>query len=249
MVFITVFYHRGLAHQSVTLSPGLRRLVIATGVWVTGLDPKGWACMHRLHHAHSDTPLDPHSPVNVGIFGVFSAQLRSYKRVLRKLIQGNRELEGVVRDLDFPVSRLNRRGLWLAPYLAHLGVAAALALALRSPLAGLAYFAGLMSHPVQGWLVNSFGHAKGYRTFPLADDSRNNTLVGLFVMGEGYQNNHHRYPRSAKFSLLWREVDLGYVFCRLFDAVGLLEIRRETLIPPQAAEQSDESDSIARHAA
>src|SRR5262252_6756655 len=61
--YITVLYHRGLTHGAVRLRPFTRNLLIHTGNWVTGLDPKGWACMHRLHHMHSDTALDPHRPV------------------------------------------------------------------------------------------------------------------------------------------------------------------------------------------
>src|SRR5581483_4658789 len=54
IVYMTVFYHRGFTHGAFTMGPRLRRLVAATGSWVTGLDPKAWACMHRLHHLHSD---------------------------------------------------------------------------------------------------------------------------------------------------------------------------------------------------
>ena len=53
-LYITVFYHRGLAHGAVRLHPHMRRFVAATGVWVTGVDPKSWCCMHRLHHKHAD---------------------------------------------------------------------------------------------------------------------------------------------------------------------------------------------------
>src|SRR5437868_14105447 len=79
---ITVLYHRGLAHKAVTLSPAAMRFVAVMGNWVTGLDPKGWVCMHRLHHAHSDTERDPHSPRHGGFFGILTGQLVSYKRVL-----------------------------------------------------------------------------------------------------------------------------------------------------------------------
>lgn len=104
MLYITVFYHRGLAHGAVRMKPWLRWVVAHTGNWVTGLDPKGWSCMHRLHHQHSDTAEDPHSPKNGGLLNVFGAQLRSYQRVLIGLMRCERKYTVVVRDLDFRVS-------------------------------------------------------------------------------------------------------------------------------------------------
>jgi stearoyl-CoA desaturase (delta-9 desaturase) len=226
ITYITVFYHRGLTHGAVRLSPFARRLVALTGNWVTGLDPKGWVCMHRLHHLHSDTDLDPHTPRRFGIFGLMLGQLESYKGVLRKLGKKDPATVRIVSDLDFPVSWLNRKKLWYAPYLLHAAVALACGAA-GMWLLGYAYFAGMMSHPIQGWMVNAFGHAMGYRNFATGDDSRNNTLVAWLVMGEGFQNNHHRFPKAAKFSVRWFELDMGYGLCLALDAVGLIKITRQ----------------------
>ncbi|MBW2548988.1 MAG: fatty acid desaturase, partial [Deltaproteobacteria bacterium] len=74
---ITVFYHRGLAHNAVELQPWARNFAARYGIWLTGLDAKGWVCMHRKHHTHSDTPEDPHSPVHYGVFGLLLGQLKS----------------------------------------------------------------------------------------------------------------------------------------------------------------------------
>jgi stearoyl-CoA desaturase (delta-9 desaturase) len=152
--YITVLYHRGLAHGSVELNPLTRKWVVASGSWVTGIDPKAWACMHRLHHKYSDTDKDPHSPMNHGIFGVMLDQLTSYKKALVGLSRGRKEYVEMVQDLDFPINILNRKKLWLAPYLLHALIAIACGLVLRSWIPGLAYWIGIMSHPVQGWLVN-----------------------------------------------------------------------------------------------
>lgn len=224
ILYITVFYHRGLTHGAVRLSPLTRRFVVATGSWVTGLDPKGWAVMHRMHHAYSDTAQDPHSPQHYGIFGVMLAQLRSYQRVLRGLLRNDPEIAAVAKDLDFPVNVLNRKKLWILPYLLHIAIGLGIALSLDAWWLGYCYFLGIMSHPIQGWMVNSLGHAHGYRNFETTDASRNNTLVAALVFGEGYQNNHHQYPASAKFSVRWFEVDLGYVLCRVLQAFGALKI-------------------------
>ena len=73
ITYISVFYHRALAHRAIDMGPRMRRFVVATGPWITGMDPKAWVCMHRLHHVHSDTEKDPHSPVFVGIPGSCSS--------------------------------------------------------------------------------------------------------------------------------------------------------------------------------
>ncbi len=224
ITYITVFYHRGLTHGAVELSPWTRWLVVKTGSWVTGLDPKGWSVMHRLHHLYSDTPDDPHSPAQFGIFGVMLAQLKSYKRVLRGLMKNDPEITAIAKDLDFPVNWLNRGRLWYLPYLLHFTIWMVIGAGFNSWLLGYAYFLGVMSHPVQGWMVNSLGHAFGYRNFKTSDDSRNNTFVAYLVMGEGYQNNHHRFPRSAKFSVKWFEIDPGYALCRVLQFVGAIKI-------------------------
>lgn len=228
ITYITVFYHRGLTHQAVRLSPWTRRLVIATGNWVTGLDPKGWSAMHRLHHLHSDTQNDPHSPRYYGIIGLMLAQLRSYNAILRKLNRNDPELTRLVADLDFPVSWLNRKKLWWLPYVMHVVVWLTIGAVFDMWMLGYCYFLGMMSHPIQGWMVNSFGHAYGYRSFDTGDDSRNNIAVALLVMGEGYQNNHHRFPQSPKFSVAWHEVDMGYGLCLALQAIGAIELGAES---------------------
>lgn len=222
--YITVFYHRGLSHGAVELSPSLKKFVVATGGWITGLDPKGWCCMHRLHHRYSDTPKDPHSPVHKGFFMIAYEQLLSYKRVLRGLLRREKYYTKIVADLDFGVSWTNKRGLWYMPYILHGAIAGILWWQIGLML-GLAYFLGIMSHPVQGWMVNSMGHALGYRNFNTDDNSRNNTLAAWLVAGEGFQNNHHRYPRAAKFSMRWWEIDWGYSLCLLFQALGLVTLK------------------------
>jgi len=233
--YITVLYHRGLTHGAVDLRPRLRRFVVRTGNWVTGIDPKGWACMHRLHHLHSDTRLDPHSPSNEGVLGVFFKQHRSLERVLAGLLTNHPRYTSVVSDLDFPVHWLNRKRMWWLPLAIYSLVAVSLGLITGAWLLAVAFLFGMMTHPVQGWMVNSFGHRFGYRNFDLADDSRNNTMVAWLVVGEGYQNNHHADPSAAKFSKRWFEVDMGYGLCVLAQRLGLLTIppaRREESLRP-----------------
>lgn len=231
MLMITVGYHRGLAHEAVEMHPGLRRFVVVAGNWITGLDPKAWVVMHRMHHAYSDTPKDPHSPVNTGILGVGMAQLRSYERVLRALHKNKPSYVKFAYGMeDFDLNWLNRTHRWWLPYVVH-GLIATFMAASGAWVLGIAYFAGMMSHPIQGGMVNAFGHAIGSRNFDTNDNSRNNLVVAWLVMGEGLQNNHHRYPNSAKFSYRPWEPDHGYLACRAFEALGLLTIDHAHLIP------------------
>jgi stearoyl-CoA desaturase (delta-9 desaturase) len=237
VLYITVFYHRGLTHGAVRLSPGTRRWVALTGNWLTGLDPKGWSCMHRMHHLYSDTPNDPHSPVYQGVFGLALGQLHSYEKTLVCLNRGVEPYTSLVRDLDFEVNWLNRHKLWYLPYLLHVAIALAIGLGTGLWLLGYCYFAGIMSHPIQGWMVNSLGHRFGYRTYNTPDNARNNTIVAWLVAGEGYQNNHHYRPSSAKFSVQWYEVDFGWTLCHIAEWLGWITIVRPDEPLPDAVAQ------------
>ena len=222
--YITVLYHRGLTHGAVKLRPPAMKLLEYTGNWVTGLDPKGWALMHRLHHAHSDTALDPHSPSHHNLFALMLVQLKSYNGLLVKLLKKSEPETKLMKDVPFDVSWLNKRGLWALPYIIHALVWVAIGASTGMWLLGYAYWLGMMSHPIQGWMVNALAHRYGYRNFDTPDDSKNNTFVAWFVMGEGYQNNHHQSPRSAKFSVKSSELDMGYALCVIGEKLGLLEI-------------------------
>lgn len=228
--YISVFYHRGLTHEAVVLKPWAQKLVVATGPWVMGIDAKTWVTMHRLHHKHSDSENDPHSPLNSSILRVIVEQLRSYERVMKGLISRKKAYTSEVKDLDFEVHWLYRKKLWWLPYAMHIAISAGLAFAFGGWLIGLAYYAGMVTHPIQGWLVNSFGHSKGYQTFDNGDNSRNNNVVAWLVMGEGYQNNHHKHPRSPKFSYRWFEFDYGYGICHALQWLGFITIDKDYLI-------------------
>ena len=231
IVVTSVGYHRALAHGSVRLSPWARKALLTFGPWVTGFDAKAWVVMHRMHHLHSDTPDDPHSPVNVGFKGIFQAQLEGYARTQAGLLRNDPAYTSMGRDLE--MSWPLRSRMWWAPYVLHAAVGLVVALTLGWWLA-IALVAGLLSHVVQGAIINYFGHAWGGRNFEIADNSRNNHAAAWLVLGEGFQNNHHRYPSSARFSYRKREVDLGYGVCRALELFGVLRVVRHTLMPRAA---------------
>lgn len=223
LTWISVFYHRALCHGALSLSPRVTRWVVSAGPWVVGIDPKAWVCMHRLHHTHSDTDLDPHSPRSAGLLGVAVAQLRSYQRVLTRLIAGQGRTSEIVSDLNFDVHPMYRRKLWLAPYAVHGALAFSLGWLTAWPI-GLALLAGLSSHPVQGWMVNALAHRYGGMRYENGDDSRNNLVVAFLCFGEGLQNNHHHAPEDPRFSRAAWEIDLGWFMCRALAAAGVVTL-------------------------
>jgi stearoyl-CoA desaturase (delta-9 desaturase) len=242
---ITVGYHRCLAHRAVTLHPVLHRLLVFFGNWITGLDPKGWSVMHRRHHDFSDTEKDPHSPVNVGIFGILMEQLRSYEATLRGLARNDPEYTRYTEGLDFELNWLNQHRLWWLPYFVHPVCGLLLALTI-DPWIGLAWTLGILSHPLQGGIVNALGHSIGGRNFELDDQSTNNRFAAVFIAGEGYQNNHHAWPSSAKFSYRPLEVDWGFGACLILERIGLVTIDHTQLIPRFGQTTPHASESAAR---
>jgi stearoyl-CoA desaturase (delta-9 desaturase) len=229
MTFTSVFYHRALAHEAIEISPRMKKLIGLTGMLITGIDPKGWVCMHRLHHEHSDTPLDPHSPAHTGFWYTFIKQHKSFERILVKLIKRDKEFEKIVRDIPFDVHFLNKMGLWYVPFVLHAVVGVIIGTAFDNYLAGIAYFIGICGHPLQGFLVNAFGHSIGYRNFNCPDQSTNNTFVALTCFGEGYQNNHHRFPTSPKFSIRSSEFDFGFGIIKFLSLLNVVKIYRDQI--------------------
>jgi stearoyl-CoA desaturase (delta-9 desaturase) len=158
--------------------------------------------------------------------GVWIGQYKAYLGIQERLIQGDEDTCALVADIPFDVSKTNKMNLSWLPYIVHTLLAVVMWLSLDSFWIGAGYFLGIMSHPVQGWMVNALAHKYGGRNFETDDDSTNNLFVGLFVFGEGYQNNHHKFPKRAKFSVRWFEFDPGYAMCLVAEALGLLKVVR-----------------------
>ncbi len=233
IIYTSIFYHRALAHNALTLPKPVLNFIRFTGAPLTGIDPKAWVCMHRLHHLHSDTQKDPHSPQHTGFWYTFIKQHKSFERTILGLMRKLPRYTEIVSDIDFDVHWLNKKGYWYVPFVMHFIIGFLLWMTTQNPWIGLGYFFGMASHPIQGFLVNAFGHAVGYRNFDYPDHSTNNTLVAWFVLGEGFQNNHHMYPASPRFSMKSFEIDTGWFFVKLFSLLGIVKIKKEN-IPSKA---------------
>jgi stearoyl-CoA desaturase (delta-9 desaturase) len=186
-----------------------------------------WVAMHRRHHQHSDEPEDPHSPHGhgAGLRGVlvgfwqahlgwlFAAHPPHIDRYVRD-IAGDRGLRMVS----------NLFGLWV---LLGLLAPAALAGVIWGSWTGafLGFLWGglvrvfLLHHTT--WSINSVCHLWGSQPYPGGDESRNNAIFGILGFGEGWHNNHHAFPNSARHGLRWWQFDLSYLVIRGLAALGL----------------------------
>jgi len=202
---ISTTYHRALTHKAVTFHPWVEKLFVTFACLAGTGSPIMWVMTHRQHHRFADLPGDPHPPGLVWktFFGVYP----------RVSTQG-------IRD----IARTRYYAWWHRYYFAILG-AYGLVLALLS-LNAFVYVYALpifVSITVSNAL-NWFGHKKSvvsYRNFALRDDSQNNPIMGYLVFGEGWHNNHHRYPGSARFGLRSGELDVSYLVIQLLEKIGL----------------------------
>lgn len=220
---ITAGFHRLLAHRSFKTSRAFQFVLAACGVLAGQNGPLWWVAHHRMHHRHTDREGDTHSP-RAGFFWSHMGWLVSPRCVpLRR---------DLVRDLErLPELR------WLERYYYVVSLGHALALfalgeAWRraDPGAGtsgwqLVVWGSVLStvcvyHVV--WSTNSFCHRFGTRRFETPDDSRNNLIVALLTLGDGWHHNHHHCPSSARHGFCWWELDITYAALRLLAAARIV---------------------------
>ena len=203
---ISVTFHRYYSHLSYRYFPEWMKWI---GLTFGTLASQGtiieWVMKHRKHHKKSDTEEDPHSPHFCNPFRLYWTALKYETNI--SVHYGGRLLK-------------DRLALGFHKYYWHIiGIYAAFLLML-----GPQYFVyGYVVPAVWSWIATSLGigilgHLYGYTSYDTKDLSRNNTLIGLLVFGEGYQNNHHQFPGDAVHSKKWYEIDiLGVVSKKLFN--------------------------------
>jgi len=210
---ISLGYHRLLTHRSFTASRAIEYFFAVCGALTLEGGPISWAATHRIHHQKSDRDGDPHTPrdgawwAHVGwvIFGQANHN-------------NTRKMAKYAPDLG-----KRRFYVWLNNY--HWVPLVVLSVLLFA-LGGTRLFLwGICLRVVVGlhatWLVNSATHMWGGRRFVTHDDSRNNWWVALLTFGEGWHNNHHAHPTSARHGLAWYEVDLSWILLKLLGWVGI----------------------------
>jgi stearoyl-CoA desaturase (delta-9 desaturase) len=229
---INLCYHRLLTHRGLVCPKWLEYSFAVLGVCSMQDTPARWVAVHRRHHEHADRQEDPHSPLvnflwgHVGWMLVVNgdlARLRIYDRYAKDVLRDPfyRRME---RGLLYPIIILSS---WVVFFLA--GVAAGLlgghgageALQFGASLLVWGVFVRAVAVWHITWLVNSAAHLWGYRTYETGEDSRNNWFVAILTSGEGWHNNHHADPRSARHGHRAWEIDLIFGFIRVLEAVGL----------------------------
>ena len=210
---ICLCYHRLLTHRSFSVWKPLEYLLALAGCLAYQNGPIKWVAHHRLHHARSDKPNDPHSPTkgfwwaHMGWLFVFNDELDKYENY--KAYAHDLAKDPVLRFLN------DTHGI----YQVFLGIGLLLWGGWPAVLWGVFLRTVFMWHAT--WLVNSAAHTWGYRTWAINDRSTNNWWVALFTYGEGWHNNHHAFPRSAAHGLRWWEFDLTHFTVRALAAFGL----------------------------
>jgi len=234
IVSVTVFLHRHQAHRALDLHPAASHF-FRFWLWLTtGMITREWAAVHRKHHAKCDTPEDPHSPQVLGINRVLWGGVFLYVKEAGKPETLERYGHGTPDDWlerhlysQFQVLGLTLMG---AIDVILFGVVPG-ALVLATQIVWIPFWAA--------GVINGIGHYWGYRLWLTPDASTNITPLGILIGGEELHNNHHAYPTSAKLSIKWYEFDIGWLYIRILEALGLATLKHVAPTPhlsePKAA--------------
>jgi len=221
-------YHRLLTHRGYKTPKWIEYSLTVCGTLALEGGPIFWVATHRLHHQNTDTEGDPHSPHDGGFWSHMG------------WILTGQTMRNNAKDLlpYVPELRKDRFHTWISRWhwvpITVLGAALFVVGGWRFVLWGIFFRTVLGLHST--WLVNSATHMWGRQRFLTHDDSRNSLWVALLTFGEGWHNNHHAYPQSARHGAKWYEVDLNWYGIFLLRLVGLA--RDVKLIPAAEKERA-----------
>lgn len=224
MFAITAFYHRYFSHRTFQASRPVQFVFAVIGASSVQRGPLWWAAHHRQHHRHADGPLDPHSPHEVGFWRSHMGWFLTREAFATDAAR----IPDLVR---FPELRWLDRFDTLVPVLLAAGLYALGALLetvapdLQTSGPQLLVWGFFVSTVVlfhATVTINSLAHRYGRRRFDTRDDSRNNFWLALLTFGEGWHNNHHFFPGTARQGFRWWEIDLTWYGLRAMAALGLV---------------------------
>jgi len=211
MFGVTGGYHRYFSHRSFRTSRFVQFLLALLAMSSSQKGVLWWASHHRIHHKFSDLPGDVHSAKRDGFFWSHVGWLLSDQHEATD--------ERCVRDLArYPELVWLDRWWWTPP--AALGVGCFLVGGWFGLVWGFLVSTTLLWHGT--FTINSLTHIFGSRRYVTTDNSRNNALLALITLGEGWHNNHHYYPLSVRQGFFWWEVDVTYYVLRGFAALGIV---------------------------
>ena len=217
---VTIYLHRHSAHHALDLHPLVSHF-FRFWLWLTtGMQTKEWTAVHRKHHARCETPEDPHSPQVLGIRKIMWEGADLYKQEAKNRDTLERFGQGTPDD-------------WMERnvYAPHSVAGIASMMIIDIALFG---FIGITIWAVQmmwipffaAGIINGIGHYWGYRTFQPEDASRNIVPWGIIIGGEELHNNHHAYASSARLSSKWWEFDIGWMYIRIMEMLGLAHVKK-----------------------
>ena len=226
-VGVTVGYHRLFTHRSFETTRPVKFVLAVLGSMAVEGPLLKWVAMHRRHHQHSDGADDPHSPHHhgEGLRGLLAGAWHAHVGWLFDPDPEN--LARYVGDLQSDTLLRRISGTWT--------LWSAFGLLLPAVLGGLITWSwtGVLLGFIWGgltrvflvhhltWSINSVCHLWGTRPFRNHDESRNNPIFGVIGLGEGWHNNHHAFPTSARHGLRWWQIDVSYYLIRLLGLTGL----------------------------
>jgi stearoyl-CoA desaturase (delta-9 desaturase) len=212
----TIWLHRTLSHRAITMAPGVT-MVFRVITWVsTGLRPREWVAVHRLHHAHTDEEGDPHSPRLLSFLKVQLGNAYLYRRVATKppiVAKYAKDLKPDKWDKRFFDRSLVGLSLGIAFLILVLGVGYGL----------LAAGVHAVMYLLLSGAVNAVGHVWGKRPHP--NWAGNSQWLAWLTAGEGLHNNHHAMPTAARLAFSRREIDPGWWVVRLLERAGWATVR------------------------
>ena len=217
---VTIYLHRSQAHRALELHPVIAHF-FRFWLWLTtGMVTKEWVAIHRKHHAKCETAEDPHSPQTRGIKTVLltGAELyRAESKVDETMSKyGHNTPDDWVERNVYTRYSWQGVGLMLVVNLLLFGAAGAAVWALQMAWIPI----------TAAGIINGLGHWWGYRNFEAQDASTNLSPWGILIGGEELHNNHHTYPTSAKLSVKPFEFDIGWLYIRSFEILGLAKVRK-----------------------
>jgi stearoyl-CoA desaturase (delta-9 desaturase) len=211
MFAITGFYHRYFSHRTFRTGRVTQFFFALLGASATQRGPLWWSAHHRKHHRHSDTELDVHSPRQHGFWWSHMGWITSAENFPTDMHE--------VRDLArYPELR------WLDRYDVVVPILLATTLILVGgwPFLIWGYFVSTVALFHGTSLINSLAHRVGSRRYQTDDDSGNSLVLALITLGEGWHNNHHRYPGAARQGFFWWEIDLTYYGLVVLQWLGVI---------------------------
>ncbi|OZI09266.1 acyl-CoA desaturase [Siphonobacter sp. BAB-5385] len=226
----TFFLHRYSAHKMFTMNKFWERFFYLLTYISQGssyLSPKGYAILHRMHHAFSDGPRDPHSPHNST--NVFTMMWKT-KDIYNAILFGRTKVEPQF-DKNYPYwSTIEKMG---DSWISRIGWGTAYSLLYIAAFIWFdmhwAFFFLLPIHflmgPVHGAIVNWSGHKYGYQNYDNNDKSKNSLVLDFLMMGELFQNNHHKLPNQVNFASKWYEFDPTYPVIKTLHWMKIIRLK------------------------